>query len=194
MVGEMNPLSVIGGSAESKEFLRRTLSGLFDAQFVEFSAIGQSMPGVCTLVDLDLNNVRYVPHLKAWLERKPTGAKVVFVTDKTSRQQAERAFAIGASDVVHRPVQPADLLAKLLGDIEALSGSQPSKEIRNSPGAVASSSGLRKLFSSAIGGERIDFASLHSAGEPLVDELESKGLSAWINAIRRTIAKLISTA
>jgi putative nucleotidyltransferase with HDIG domain len=180
----MNSLSIIGGSAESKEFFRSTLSGIFDSKFVEFSDIKQSTPGLCTLVDVDLNNVRYVPHLKTWLERKPAGAKVVFLVDKTSRSQAERAFAIGASDIVHRPIQPADLLAKLLGNIEPLSGGSPSKEIRNSPGAVAATGGLRKLFSSAIGGNRVDFASLHSDGEPLVDELESKGLAAWINAIK----------
>jgi putative nucleotidyltransferase with HDIG domain len=180
----MNSLSIIGGSAESKEFLRSTLSGIFDSKFVEFSDIGQSTPGSCTLVDVDLNNVRYVPFLKKWLEHKPTGAKVVFITDKTSRSQAERAFAIGASDIVHRPIQSADLLAKLLGDVECLSGCPPSKEIRSSPGSVAAIGGLRKIFSSAIGGERVDFASLHSAGEPLVDELEGKGLAAWINAIR----------
>jgi len=180
----MNSLSIIGGSAESKEFFRDALSGIFDSKFIEFSDIGQSMPGLCTLVDLDLNNVRYVPRLKTWLGRKPNGAKVVFITDKTSRSQAERAFAIGASDIVHRPIQPTELLAKLLGDAETLSGVPPSKEIRNSPGGVAAIGGLRKLFSSAIGGERADFASLHSAGEPLVDELESKGLAAWINTIR----------
>jgi len=180
----MNSLSIIGGSAESKEFLRSTLSGIFDSKFVEFSDIGKSAPGLCTLVDLDLNNVRYVPHLKTWLERKPPGAKVVFITDHTSRSQAERAFAIGASDVVHRPIRSADLLAKLLGDIDSFSSAQPSKEIRNSAGGTAAVGGLRKLFSSAIGGKRVDFASLHSNGECLVDELESKGLAAWINVIK----------
>ena len=180
----MNSLSIIGGSAESKEFLRGALAGIFDSKFVEFSDIGQSTPGLCTLVDVDLNNVRYIPYLKKWLERKPTGAKVVFIADKTSGSQAERAFAIGASDVVYRPIQSADLLAKLLGDVESLSGGPPSKEIRNSPGGTAAVGGLRKLFSSAIGGDRVDFASLHSAGEPLVDELESKGLAAWIRRIR----------
>ena len=125
----MNSLSIIGGSAETKEFLRSTLSGVFDSKFVEFSDIGQSTPGLCTLVDIDLNNVRYVPYLKKWLDRKPTGAKVVFITDKTSRSQAERAFSIGASDIVHRPIQSADLLAKLLGGVE--SSEQPSEQ-RNS--------------------------------------------------------------
>src|SRR6187551_1185895 len=157
----MNSLSIIGGSTENKEFLRSTLSGFFDSKFVEFSDIGQSTPGLCTLIDLDLNNVRYVPYLKKWLERRPAGAKVVFITDGTSGSQTERAFAIGASDIVQRPIQPADLVAKLLGDVKSLSAGTPSKEIRNSPGAVAASGGLRKLFSSAIGGGRVDFATLH---------------------------------
>jgi putative nucleotidyltransferase with HDIG domain len=180
----MNSLSIIGGSAESKEFFRSALTGIFESNFVELADISQTTPGLCTLVDLDLNNVRVVPYLRQWLERRPVGAKVVFITDKASRAQAERAFAIGASDVVHRPIQPSDLLAKLLGDVQALSGGQPSKEIRNSPGSTAAVGGLRKIFSSAIGGERVDYASLHSCGEPLVDELESKGLAALISTIR----------
>ena len=79
----MNTLSIVGGSAESKEFFRSALSGIFDSKFVEFSDIEQSTPGLCTLVDIDLNNVRYVPYLKKWLERRPPSAKVVFITDKT---------------------------------------------------------------------------------------------------------------
>ena len=149
-----------------------------------FPTSAQSAPGLCTLVDVDLNNVRYIPYLKTWLERRPAGAKVVFITDTGSRSQAERAFSIGASDVVHRPIQSADLLAKLLGDFDSASGGPLSKELRNSPGGTAAIGGLRKLFSSAIGGERADFGSLQSSSEPLVDELESKGLAAWINTIR----------
>jgi putative nucleotidyltransferase with HDIG domain len=180
----MNLLSVIGGTPESKELLRNALSGVFESKFVEFSEIAQSVPGLCTLVDIDLNNVRYIPYLKQWLARKPTGAKVVFIIDRTSRAQAERAFAIGASDIVHRPIQSTDLLAKLLGNIDSLSEGPPSKEIRNSPEATAAVGGLRKIFASAIGGERLDYASVHSAGEPLVDQIHSKGLAAWVNTIR----------
>src|ERR1043166_1832375 len=106
----MNSLSIIGASAESKEFFRSALSGIFESHFVEIADIGQSAPGLCTLVDVDLNNVRYVPYLKTWLKTNPAGRKIVFVTDKNSRTQAERAFAIGASDLVHRPIQSAELL------------------------------------------------------------------------------------
>lgn len=180
----MNLLSVIGGSPECKEFLRNSLSEVFESKFVEFSDIGQSTPGLCTLVDIDLSNVRHVPYLKKWLERKPDGAKVVFIIDKTSRAQAERAFAIGASDIVYRPLQSADLLAKLLGNVVSLSDGHPNKAIRNSPEAVAAVGGLRKIFSSANGGGPLDYASVHSAGEPLVDQIQSKGLAAWINTIR----------
>src|SRR3954468_3285924 len=142
----MNSLSIIGGSAESKEFLRSTLSGIFDSQFLEVSDIGQATPGSCTLVDVDLGNVRNVPFLKKYLERRPTGAIVVFITDKAAGSQAERAFSIGASDIVQRPTQPAELVAKLLGAAQSLSGGSPSKEIRNSPGGTAADGGLRKLF------------------------------------------------
>jgi len=180
----MNSLSIITGSSETKEFLRAALFGLFDGSFVEFGDLGRSRPGLCTVVDLDLNNVRYIPYLKKWLANKPTGAKVVFVTDKTSRTQAERAFAIGASDVVHRPIESADLIAKLLGNAASLSESPPSKEMRNFPAAVAAVGGLRKIFSAATGGAPVDYASVHSAGESLTDELEKVSLAAWIKAIR----------
>jgi len=180
----MNSLSIVGETSESREFLRATLSEVFESKFIEFSEMGQSTPGLCTLIDIDLNNVRYVPYLKKWLERKPSGAKVVFITDENSRAQAERAFAIGASDIVHRPIQSAELLGKLLGNVEALSDGPPSKAIRNLPGAMAAVGGLRKIFSSGIGREPLDYGSVHAAGEPVVDHLEKKGLAEWINAIR----------
>ena len=182
-VGRMNSLSIIGGSSESKEFFRSTLSGIFDSKFVELSDIERSTPGLCTLIDLDLNNVRAIPYLKKWLERKPTGAKVVFITDRTSRSQSERALAIGASDIVHRPIQPGELLSKLLGDVEL--SLRRLTEQRNSKlaGSPCGCWRFAETFSSAIGGGRVDFASLHSAGEPLVAELESKGLAAWTKVL-----------
>ena len=180
----MNSLSIIAGSPESKEFLRATLSGQFDSNFIEFGDLGRSTPGLCTVVDIDLNNARYVPYLKRWLENKPAGAKVVFVTDKISHAQAERAFAIGASDIVHRPIQSADLIAKLLGDVASLSESPHSKEMRACPAAVAAVGGLRKVFSAAISGGRLEVAAVNSAGEILIDEFEKTGLAAWVKLIR----------
>jgi HD-GYP domain-containing protein (c-di-GMP phosphodiesterase class II) len=180
----MNSLSIIAGSPESKEFLRATLAGLFDSNFVEFDDLGRSTPGLCTVVDINLDNVRTVPYLKKWLDTKPAGAKVVFVTDKASRAQADRAFAIGASDIVHRPIQSADLIAKLLGDVAQLSDSPHSKEMRASPAAAAAVGGLRKVFSAAVSGERLEVAAVNSAGGVLIDELEKTGLAAWIKLIR----------
>jgi response regulator RpfG family c-di-GMP phosphodiesterase len=180
----MNALSIIAESSEKKEFLRDTLSEAFESNFIEFADLGKSAPGLCTLIDLDLSNVRYVPYLKKWLECRPDGAKVVFVVDKTSRAQAERAFAIGASDVAHRPVQSSELIAKLLGDVAALSDGPTSKAIREMPGAIAAMNGLRNMFSSATAGKHIDYNSVQSASGELVDQMEKKGLAAWINAIR----------
>jgi putative nucleotidyltransferase with HDIG domain len=180
----MNSLSIIAGSPESKEFLRATLSRHFDSNFIEFGDLGRSTPGLCTVVDINLDNVRYVPYLKKWLENKPAGAKVVFVTDKTSHVQAERAFAIGASDIVHRPIQSADLIAKLLGDVTSLSKRPQSKEMRESPAAAVAVGGLRKVFSAAVSGERLDVAAINSAGDALIDEFAKTGLAAWVKLIR----------
>jgi putative nucleotidyltransferase with HDIG domain len=180
----MNHLSVIGGSQKDNDALRDGLSGVFDSEFLTLGDIGRSAPGPYTIVDFDLNDINHIPALKDWLRRKPSRAKVVFITDKTSPLQTSRAFAIGATDIVHRPVEPRELIAKLLGDIASLSSGPSNEAIRKSPAVTSAVGTLQSIFSSGCSGEPLSAPAMNSAGDVVVGQVETQGLTAWIDIVR----------
>ena len=68
---------------------------------------------------IDLNEGSRLVSLKDWIARKPSGAKVIFVTNKSSHLEEMQASAIGGTGVFHRPFDGRKLLAKLIGEIAA---------------------------------------------------------------------------
>jgi len=77
-------------------------------------------PGQYVVVGINLNDLARISDVKDWLRRKPKDTKVIFIVDKASRLEAARAYAIGATDLVHRPIDGKALLAKLHGDFQLL--------------------------------------------------------------------------
>ena len=180
----VDKLDYIGASAADSERIRRELGGVFDSQFKILADIDDGAPAPYTIIDFDLNNTDGIPALRNWLRRKPAGAKIIFVTDKGSRLQLTRAHAVGATDVVHRPVDPRALVAKLLGDIASLSNDNSNEAIKRSPGVAAAVGTLQNIFSSACLGEPLNAPAVHAAGDAVVGQVETQGLSAWIEIVR----------
>src|SRR5689334_5564879 len=100
----MHQMLYIGPTSARPDDLRRQLAGIFEIEVKTLETIRDAAPGQYTLVDIDLNDSSQVLSLKEWLRRKPKDAKVIFVTDKASRLQDARACAIGATDVIDRPI------------------------------------------------------------------------------------------
>jgi putative nucleotidyltransferase with HDIG domain len=180
----MNQVCVFGGSSADGEMLRRQLSGIVEFAFNRIDDIERVPPGQFTLFDCDLNDTARVAALKEWLRRKPNEGKVIFVTEKASRLQNTRAFAIGATDVLHRPFNGRDLLAKLWGDVATLSADPTNERIQKSPGVAAAVDTLQSIFSSACLGAPLDSPTVQSAGDAVVGQLEAQGLEDWIDIVR----------
>ena len=181
----MNSVCVIGNSQKSNDALRDGLAGIFEAEFITLDDIARSAPRTYTVVDFDFNDIAHIPTLKAWLRRKPNGGKVVFITDKASHLQATRAHAIGATDIVHRPVEVARTgRPNCLGDVASLSNDPANETIRKSPGVAAAIGTLQDIFSSACSGEPLSAPAVNSAGDVVVNQVETQGLAAWIDIVR----------
>src|SRR5436305_378236 len=101
----MNRLTVVRDPQRPQARFCRQLAGLFEMEFQEVADIGSTVPGQYTVIDLDLSDASHFGALKAWLSRKSDGAKVIFCTDKGSHLQDTRASAVGATHVLHRPVE-----------------------------------------------------------------------------------------
>jgi hypothetical protein len=141
----MECLSIISDSAFRVENLGRQLHGLFETRLLALEDIPNSPPTQFTVCDVNLDSV-HIPALKLWLTRKPKDAKIVLAVDKGSRFQAVQATAIGATDLLPRPLDAKALLKELLGDLESLAG--PSS-VATSPGVSAVVKALQSIFASA---------------------------------------------
>src|SRR5262245_52703698 len=110
----MISLSIIRDSVKKDAAFQSRLAKSFSLEFKGLDELTASAPGQYSLVDFDFDRISSIPALKEWLRGKPDGAKVIFVTDKGSHLQTTRAFAIGATGIVHHPIEPQALLDKFL--------------------------------------------------------------------------------
>ena len=149
----MHHITLIGDSRANPAALRRQLAGTLEINFVSLEEALNAQPGLETVVDINLQDDARLPLLKEWLGRKPAHAKAIFITDKTSHLQQTRAVALGATDVLYRPLDTRALLGKLWGDVSTLSADPANAAIRKEPAVATAVDTLRNIFASACMGE-----------------------------------------
>lgn len=180
----MNQLGIFTDSAAKRETIRAQLGGLFDLRFFELGNVHDVEPQPFLMFDVSLRG-QHLLELKEWLKRRPKDGRVIFVTDKSSHVQSIQAQALGATDVVHRPLDGKAVIRKLLGDFDSLAEDDPSDPIRESPGVSVALDALQSIFSSACLGEPLNPAAVEVAGQAVVSRIESQGLGSWVDTIRR---------
>jgi DNA-binding response OmpR family regulator len=112
----MQKLCVVSDTPGKAATIRRQLDGIFDLQFLDFDRIDGVEPPRYLLVDIDFGISRRAVQVKQWLERKPKRGKVIFVVDRTSHLQLIQATALGATGILHRPVERDALIERVLGE------------------------------------------------------------------------------
>jgi len=180
----ISKLSIFTDTVPKREAIRRQLSGFFELTFHDLDHIHAAKLQPYLLFDINLRDSPRLLELKQWLSRKPKDGKAVFVTDKTSRIQAIQAQALGATDIVHRPLD-ANALVHKLDVFDAISSDDSENEIKKCPGVVAALDALHDIFSSACLGTPLDLAVINVAGESIVGHIEEQGLKSWINTVRK---------
>jgi len=183
----MNKLTIIGAAKPAFDSIIKEIAAVADCEFTQFDAALGTPPGQFTLIDIDLEEGSQLVSLKNWLACKPSGAKVIFVTDKSSHLQGTRASAIGGTDVIHRPFTGRMLLAKFFDGVAAtpveaappLAPDAPEPQVFDT--AV---SGLESVFSAAASGGPIDASTMLVAASAVVDEIERLGLASWVDTVR----------
>jgi len=178
----MSPLTLVSDSVDRGGRLSRNLAAAFDVQWIVLDQIVGTKPARYTVVDVDLRESSRLLPIKEWIRSKPKDGKAVFVTNKSCRIETIRAYAIGATDVVHRPADPLVLLRMLNSDFTALAGGLP---VGTAQGVIAASGGLQNIFSVATLGGPLDQESIGIAGEAVINEIQSQGLAAWIDSVRK---------
>ncbi len=181
----MNQLSIFVDGKTGTEAIQRQLAGVFDLRFRSLDQIHEMTPEPYLVFDIDMHDVRYLLEAKEWLKRRPKDSKVVFVVDETSWNEKVQAHALGASDVIHRPIDGKALLTLLWGDFDSLAVDLADPPLKSDPAVAPAFDALENVFSSACLGAPLDIQKVHSAGKVLVDCIESQGLGSWISTVRR---------
>jgi putative nucleotidyltransferase with HDIG domain len=181
----MNRLSFVSDSTFDAERLRRQLAGIFNVRFIDLAQVRQSKPDRFTVVSANMGNASRLLDLKEWMKSKPKDGKVIFVTRPDSHIETTQAYALGATDVVSSPINAKELLKKLWGDFAILAGDASEFTAQGHQGAAAAHDGLQTIFTAACLGEALDASKINAAGAAVVEEIESRGLSSWIDTVRR---------
>jgi putative nucleotidyltransferase with HDIG domain len=182
----VDSLLVVCESLREVQSVRRQLEGVFKTVPVPVNRLREAgPPGPYTLIGANLGDLGRISDIRDWLRKKPKGAKVVFITKKTSRLETLQAYAIGATDLVHRPFEGKMLLRKLYGDFAALAGSAADFSTEGFPGVAAAFGALQDIFASVCLDGRLDPVVIDAAGEAIVHQLETENLTSWIETVRK---------
>jgi putative nucleotidyltransferase with HDIG domain len=178
-------LSIISDTADGAENLVRQLSGLFETRLLPRHDLPRTMPDRHTIVDVDLGDGPHLIDLRLWLNRRPKGGKAIFAVEPGVRRQVAQAYAVGATHLVHRPIDGQSVLAAFWGDLEALAGDPLGPPIATSETVKSGVAVLRDIFSTASTGVPLDQTAIAAAGESIVTYMGAEGLASWVDVVRR---------
>jgi putative nucleotidyltransferase with HDIG domain len=182
----MNQLVAICDSPEDARCIGRQLMGIFETQDVPSDRIlDAGPPGQFSVISVDLNDLEKIRDLRQWLKQKPKAAKLIFITEKGSRLKSAQAYALGATDIIHRPMDITAVLVKPCGGFKALAEGPSDFQSDASPGIVAVLGALEDVFASAVAGTPPDQAVMDKAGEAVIQQIRAEGLETWIETVRK---------
>ena len=180
----MYQVTVVADAGAGVDELPDQFAGIFDILIASVPVALRSKPGAVTLLDIDLTKTAVLPGIAEWLRRKPAHARAIFLIDRASHLQQTRAFSLGATDTLSRPINCRELVTKVLGDVTSLSADLANEIIVKSPAVSAAINSLRDVFSSACLGGELDTPSVKTAGNQIISHVEAQGLAAWIETVR----------
>jgi putative nucleotidyltransferase with HDIG domain len=133
------------------------------------------------LIDVDLHDLSTVKLIKDNLPRRAADQCRIVAIERGSHLCRIQANALGASDVLKRPVDARELAARLRRHAGGGGGD-------DDPGAVSVTSAavvLDGVFSSLVSGTQLDLASVEQASDQIMDVVCDDGLGTWLGAVRR---------
>ena len=181
----MNRLSIFIDASTDTAATQRALSNVFELSFLPLESIRNRKPDPYLIFDINMRDASHLAEVKDWLKHKPQNGKAIFVTDKGSRVAQTQAHALGATDVIHRPIDGKSVLKLLWGDFDALLRDTSEPSLRSAPGVGPAFDALENVFLSACLGAPLNPQMVNTAGRILVDRIETHGLGSWIEMVRK---------
>ena len=175
-------VAIISDTIERAGEVAARMANYFEAERFALDGLPDAAPGELTLVDINLRDPGKVSDLKTWLKRRPAIGRVIFAINRDSHVDSVQAYAVGATDIVGRPVNARLLAWQLSGGI----GSMPQEpaDTDASKCIAAGENALQQIFASVLSGEKPDMHAIGAAGAEVVEKLEEEGLARWLEIVR----------
>lgn len=180
-MGDAEQITVLHCAPTAPKDIRTTTERHYPVRFVHLAQAGDiaGSAGRVLVVDCDLTSREIVVQLRQLLGSIACKA-ILFVTPKSDRAQFVQASALGADDVVARPVGKGRYLAAL----RALVGT-PGLDAPIESGLKAGNAALRAVFALAAGESDATPVSIVDSGAALADSVAEVGLQRWIEAVQQ---------
>jgi putative nucleotidyltransferase with HDIG domain len=181
----MRHVTIVSDSEAAARLIAARLSGSFRTDAIDVHDLPAAPPGQYTLVDIGLRDPVHFQGLRRWLRRKPESGQVIFGVDRESHLQSVRAYAIGATGLLPRPID-GETLAQKLADRSGGAGEGSRAAAKDcASGISAGASALEDIFAAALSGETPDLRSVDVAGDTVIASIEEEGLARWLELVRR---------
>jgi len=181
----LSTFPIITDSIDRAEDITRLLSDTFETQLYRPDKLKDAQHAPITIVDVNLKDSTYLLGLRDWFNGGPKNHKAIFVVNKNSRLETVRAYAVGATDIIHRPFDSKDLFAKFWGDFSTLTEDQAEFAEEKSVAVTSAHAALQNVFSSACLGEELDQQVINAASTEVVNQIEGEGLGSWVESVRK---------
>jgi putative nucleotidyltransferase with HDIG domain len=175
---------VIADSQRKISHLRAMLAPRYRVTHAVLTDIGEvSEQPDAVIIAVDLRVVSNIAPLKRADRQIRSARKRIFLIDKRAHLVVARAYALGATRVLHHPVTEMALRAQLTDRVpgqtsgEALSNAQAAA----SAGAIA----VADMFSAVAAGTPVDVRAAQRAAGRIADSIAADGLSDWLETVRR---------
>ncbi len=183
---------VLADSAAKERLLRSALEPAFRILPVPRHGLEPGAgEGRLAVIDVDLQDVKTVMHVKGMLPVLKSLDRCVFVVDRHIKKAMIQAHALGATNIMFNPVHDLRLVAMLLGDGEgAEDGSMESLGLEGpvAEAAKAASAGqktLLALFSAVTAGSPVSPQAVEEAGRAIADNIAETSLTNWLDTVRQ---------
>lgn len=179
----LSPLFVVCDSTRRRSEIRQEIGAYFELIFLELEQLKQSPDrGSSILFDLDLQNGDRLPEIKRALRDRSRRTRALFVTERGCHSAKIQAYALGATEIVHRPLDPVALSRRMKQGLDHALGDDP---IKRFPCVKAAIDALDNIFAAALKGDALDVTAVTSTGQFVVEHIEEHGLHAWIETVRK---------
>jgi putative nucleotidyltransferase with HDIG domain len=179
----MKRVAVITDSAERAARLKARLNGFLEAEFFQLDEPPDTLPRA-TLVDINLRDPGQTSQLKLWSQRRPASEELVVAVDRDCHRDAIQAYAMGATDLMPRPIDGRLLSWKLSREVGAIVRAGADFAAGASTAISAGTHALQHVFAAGIAGNAPDMKLLDTAGSEIVDQVGEEGLVRWLELVR----------